>query len=469
MPAARLTRRSLLTRAVAGAAALAVVPRHVLGGPGHTPPSAVLTRVTIGCGLQGLAAHVVANTADAPPVQAAVCDVDQRRLAAAMRKAGRGCAAYADFRRALDRADVDVVVVATPPHWHALISIAAMQAGKDVLCEKPLTRFIREGRVLADAAARYGRILRCNTFGRASPWEKARQAVVGGLLGRPVRATFGPATGFGFKARQTCGPLYSPAETPPPELDFDAWLGPAPLRPYSEALVAGGWRGFWDFDGGGLTDIGSHWADVAQFILGKDEILRFAQNDTHAQNDTRALNDALAAKEDAGAIRVQAVAPWPAHPDACGLWGSVRIAWADGTALVMESGEWGDAAPAVARPVATRPGPAPFLDGPDGRIFFDPRTHRLTADPPGLLDALPSWAAGGPLVTFEDAVRSRSRTPGDTPNAAQAHRGMVLLHLGNIATRTGRTIVWDTAAERIVGDDAAQRMADPPLRAPWRL
>ena len=429
MPDLALTRRRLLWAAALGAGALAIVPRHVLGGPGQTAPSDVLARGTIGTGSQGMT-HVLENHEGRPPAQLAVCDVDKTRLAEALKRAGPPCEGYGDFRRLLDRSDLDVVHVATPPHWHALITLAACQAGKDVFCEKPMTRFIREGRAVVGAADRHSRICMYNTFGRAA-WRKLRKLVAGGLLGAPLRVYLGPKTGFGFKVRSSIGRTHLAPQPVPPELDYDLWLGPAPRKPYHPDRVHGAWRGYWDYDGGGLTDMGQHWIDPVQYVLGKD---------------------------DTGPAGVEAAAPWPAHPDACGLWGRITITYADATTIVIESGEWG----------AEEPGEPAFLEGPGGKVFRNSRGG-YTPDPSDLFDRLAACPEPPDLIGFEAAVRTRSRAPGDKPNPEEAHRSVTLLHLANIAIRTGRPIRWDPAAERILGDEEANRLVDVPMRAPWSL
>ncbi|HUU12028.1 MAG TPA: Gfo/Idh/MocA family oxidoreductase [Phycisphaerae bacterium] len=153
-PRVRISRRGFF-KASAAAAAFAIVPRHVLGA-GETPPSETLGGALIGCGGRGPGTFGGLG----PNVKRlASCDV--KFLGRADDKE-----VYSDFRRVLDRKDIDVVAIATPPHWHALITIAAMEAGKDVLCEKPLTRVIAEGRAVVEAERRYGRVFQIGTFGR---------------------------------------------------------------------------------------------------------------------------------------------------------------------------------------------------------------------------------------------------------------------------------------------------------------
>jgi hypothetical protein len=200
-----ISRRAFVRSAATTVAAFYIVPRHVLGGPGHTPPSEVITRAVIGTGGQGLA-HVVENVEGKPPVTLAVCDVDRQHLEAGLKKAGRSCEGYADFRRVLDRQDIDTVHIATPPHWHALIAVAAAQAGKDVLGEKPTTRTIGEGRALVEAIRRYGRVYQVNTHSRFEndyqfgATKRLRKLVDSGLLGTPLTVRVTSALDFHWKS-----------------------------------------------------------------------------------------------------------------------------------------------------------------------------------------------------------------------------------------------------------------------------
>ena len=136
------TRRSFLKTSIASLTTLTLIPRHVLGGPGFTPPSEILTRAVIGTGGMGLG-HVTSINKACKLL--AVCDVDEQHLQAALKAGGEGVKGYKDFREVLARKDIDIVHIPTPPHWHALISIAAAKAGKDIWCEKPMTRTIGEG------------------------------------------------------------------------------------------------------------------------------------------------------------------------------------------------------------------------------------------------------------------------------------------------------------------------------------
>ena len=421
------SRRQFLSGGLKAAALIAVVPRHVLGGPGRKAPSDVLTQGTIGTGGMGMGGHVRENKEGQPPVQLAVCDIDKNRLAAAVKKAGSGCTGYSDFRALLDRQDIDIIHCATPPHWHSLVTIAAFQAGKDVYCEKPMTRFIAEGQAVIRAAKRYGRVVQHNTYGRGG-WQHLRKLVASGLLGTPLTVRLTPPTGYGFKVKMWSGMQHQDPQPIPPELDYDLWLGPAPYKPYHPHRVHGSFRGYWDYDGGGLTDMGQHWYDPIHYFLGKDGT---------------------------GPTEIEAYAPWPAHPDATGVWGRLTFKFADGTTVIFESGEWGE----------PEGGDHWFLEGPKGR--FDRATGRT--DPPGLMEDLKRFPEPPRLVSFGEAVRTRHDGPGSHPNAEEAHRSVSCLHLCNIAIRTGRKLKWDPVKEQFLGDDEANRLVNVPMRAPWRL
>ncbi len=412
----KVTRRKFL-KAGAAAAAFTIVPRYVLGGQGFTPPSDMITRAVIGTGSMGMG-HVTEY-----PRTLAVCDVDRDHLNRALEKAGGKCDGYSDWRRVLDRDDVDTVHVPTPPHWHALISIAAAQAGKDVYSEKPMTRFIREGRVEVETMQRYGRVFTINSY-RRNNW--LRKVVDSGLLGWPLTVRVGPRTGYNWKVATWSGRRNLGPRTVPDVLDYDMWLGPAPVKPYHWHRVHNSFRGYWDYDGGGLTDMGQHWLDPIQYALGKERT---------------------------GPVEVEARAPWPPHPDAVGMWGLITYKYADGTTLILESNEWGE----------PEPGEHAWIEGPNGKLHRDRRT-----EPEGLLDRLDSFPDPPRLIGFEEAVKTRV-LPSARPNVEAAHRSVTLLHLANIAIRTGRKLQWDPVAEQVVGDEGANRLVNVPMRSPWTL
>ena len=231
-----VSRRRFLKTSIASLTTLTLVPRYVLGGAGFTPPSEILTRAVIGTGGMGMGHVKDINTACK---LLAVCDVDAQHLQAAVKSGGDDVKGYKDFREVLARKDIDIVHIPTPPHWHALISIAAAKAGKDIWCEKPMSRTIAEGEAVKAAIAKYNRIFRLNTwfrfeggfYGMGIPVKPIKKLVQAGLLGWPLKVTVGGPTGFDWKQNQWCGRTDLTPQPVPPELDYDLWLGPAPKKP----------------------------------------------------------------------------------------------------------------------------------------------------------------------------------------------------------------------------------------------
>jgi len=414
---ATVTRRGFLATSAAAAGALAVVPRHVLGGRGQVPPSETFGAALIGCGGRGGGTFRDLKGKHGLPTRAlAVCDVDRSRLEQALKWAGPSCEGYKDFRRVVERKDIEVVAIATPPHWHALISIACMEAGKDVVCEKPMTRFIAEGRAVVEAERRYGRVFQVGTYGRFGMARKEtnrqiRKLMTSGLL-RPCKGRY--VHRGGLKVKQWSGRLDLAPQPVPPGLDWDMYCGPSPLKPYVPARHGGTHRWYWDYEGGGLADMGQHKLDPITWLFGKDHT---------------------------APVKIEADAP-PAHPEVTGMWAWVKFTYADGFQIVLESGEWGEPTGLKSRPVSR---------------------DDLTPEDRKRLDALPDPE---PLVDFGQAVKTRRKAGG---HAEAAHRTACLLHLANIAIRTGRTIRFDPETEHVIGDPEADRLAYQPMRAPWHL
>ena len=192
-----------------------------------------------------------------PEVQGvAVCDVvDEHTTTARNHVNGHygneDCATYRDWRDIVARDDIDAVFIGTPDHWHAVMTVAAMKAGKDVYCEKPETLTVREGRVMADVAHRYGRVFSGGSQRVWGDYEWFHKMVHGGRIGEPEEAWVNVGGPSG-----PCDHAYRPV---PPGVDWDMWLGPAPWRPYEEGLTKGGFRPFRDYSGGGMTDWGCPW------------------------------------------------------------------------------------------------------------------------------------------------------------------------------------------------------------------
>ena len=420
-----LTRRSFLRNSIAAMATVAIVPRHVLGGAGHTPPSEILTRAVIGTGGMGMG-HV--NTINTTCKLLAVCDVDSNPLAQAVKAGGPDCKGYKDFREVLARKDIDIVHVPTPPHWHAIISIAAAKAGKDIWCEKPMTRTIAEGRAVVAAVKKHKRIFRLNTwfrfqdsfYGMGVPVKDIRKAVMHGMLGDgPLKVTLNASTGFDWKFYWIGRTDLTP-QAVPSELDYDFWLGPAPYKPYHAHRVHGTFRGYWDYDGGGLGDMGQHYLDPVQYILGKD-------------NESP--------------VEIESDAPVQ-DTDAVGTFRTIRMKYKDGTEIILD-GENKDKQ-------------AAFIAGSKGKIF-----KGMKADIPNFEQTLKGLKDPEPMVTdFVQAVKTRSKF---ALNEINGHRSCTLVNLAKIALQTGRPLRYDSKKETFIGDKAANAYLDQPMRGNWKL
>jgi len=406
------TRRSFLQSSALGVAAISVVPRRVLGTAEQLPPSEVLTAGLIGCGGQGgedLRSYI--TNAGGQFRLAARCDVKYKDRV-------DNQTYYTDFRRVIERKDIDVISVATHPGWHSLISIAAMEAGKDVLCEKPMSRFIAEGRAVVEAQDRFARVFQLGTGGRLggkiqNPGNVLIHKIMASGLLDPCRAVH--IKRGGLKVRQWSGKTRYQEEPVPDNLDWDFYCGPAPLRPFQRHRLAGSHRGYWDYEGGGLADMGQHHFDPVQWIYAKD---------------------------DTSPVEIEAHVP-PAHPEACALWGWVELKYADGLTLVMDSTEWGRAYDRLAAREVSIEDLSPE----------NQQRVRQIPDPP-------------PPRSFVEAVKTRRKSAN---HAEAAHRSATILHLANIAIRCGRKINYDPIKEKIIGDEEANRLVYQPTRAPWRL
>ena len=259
-----LNRRHFLASAAAGIAAPLIIPSSALGRDGYTAPSERITMATIGTGSRGTG-DMKSFLGFSQVQMVAVCDpVKSHRMNAQQivndRYGSKDCTDHNDFLEILDRGDIDAVLIGTPDHWHAIITIAACKAGKDVFCEKPESLTVRQGRAMVDAARMYGRVV-----------SGGSQRVIGdyGDIPRLVR---GGAIGDVTEVFVSCGPpsgeCYLPEEAIPDGVDWNMWLGPAPWRPFHSSLLKGQFRPYRDYSGGGMTDWGAHRFGAALFATG---------------------------------------------------------------------------------------------------------------------------------------------------------------------------------------------------------
>lgn len=418
----KFNRREFLFRSAAAGVGLTIVPRHVLGGTGYLPPSDQLTKGIIGTGGMGLGHFAYENTR-----LLAVCDVDASHLRRALDKAGKGVTGYHDFRELIARPDIDIVHIATPPHWHGIMSKMAAEAGKDIWCEKPMTRTIGEGKKVAGAVQANGRMFRLNTwfrftgqfYGLGTTVRPLKKIVSSGVLGWPLKVTVSGITGYDWKFYWTGEPNLPPL-TPPADLDYDFWLGPAPYKPYNPLRVHEKFRGYWDYDGGGLGDMGQHYLDPVQYILGKD---------------------------DTSPVSVEIDAPQQ-HYDAVGTWKRITYTYEDGCKIVLD-GE-------------NRDKDAAYIEGPHGKIF-----KGFTSDLPGLRELADRLPEPEPQITvFSESVRTRKPF---ALNEMNGHRSCTLVNMGVVALRLGRNLTYDPVKQAFKDDEGANALIDQPMRGEWHL
>jgi len=412
----KTNRRKFLKTSAATAAGFQIVPRHVIGGQGHTPPSETYGAALIGCGGRGPGTYE-GMVRGLPTQLVAACDVQKTRVEGFARRKNPKAKTYNDFRRLLENPDVDLVAIATPPHWHALISIASAEAGKDVLCEKPMTRFIAEGRAVVDAFERYKRVFQIGTFGRFGASKSSTSRTIHKIM-RSGLLKPNPGVHIkkgGLKLHNWSGKPGLDPQTPSADLDWDLYCGPSPFKPFVPPRIGGTHRNYWDYEGGGLCDMGQHHFDPQQWIYGKD---------------------------DTSPVTIEAFAP-PSHPDVTGMWAWVELTYADGFTFIMDSTEWG---PRYDRKAAKQVS-----------------LSQLSAEDQEKIKAMPDPE---PLLSFAEAVKQRKQAGGH-PEAA--HRAACILHLANLSIRLGRKLQYDPVKEQFVGDEEANRFVNVPMRSPWHL
>jgi predicted dehydrogenase len=421
-----LTRRQFLGKALraagavgAGAALPQFIPSRALGADGVAPSE----QVALGfIGVGGMGTGHLSGLRRDPRVRVlAVADVYELHRSRAQAMVGNDCAAYNDYRELLDRPDIEAVLIATPDHWHALTTIHACQAGKDIYCEKPLSLTIEDGRAMVDAVRRYGRVFQTGSQQRSEDnFRFACELVRSGRIGRlhTVRVGIGGAPTSGWE----------PDTAPPPGLDWNMWLGPAPWAPFNPQRCIYNFRWFWDYSGGKMTDWGAHHNDIAQWGMGTDRT---------------------------GPIRIQATkATFPAD----GLYDTatsfeVVYEYANGVTLITSSD-----------------GHGVRFEGPDGWVHVD--RGFLEASPPELLHEklgpgdVHLYRSPGHHEDWLNCIQTRQRPICDVEIG---YKSAVVCHLGNIAIRTGRALQWDPDRERFVNDDEANRWISRPYRAPWHL
>jgi len=431
-----LTRRRFLAgAALAAAGAPMIVSARARGAGGAPPPSERLGVASIGFRGQG-GGHLRSLIRDKDVRVAGLCDVDYKVLDGGRKSveqaygeetAGgtfKGVFATQDFRDLLARPEIDLVVIATPDHWHCPITVAAAKAGKDVYCEKPMSLTLGDGRAAVEAVRRYGRVFQCGSQQRSGrEFRTACELVRSGRIGKLQHVEVGiPGN------NRTCGPAWEP-EPVPPELNYEIWLGPAPWEPYTTLRCHYTFRFLLDYSGGQVTNWGAHHLDIAQWGIGADA---------------------------SGPVAVEGKGEFPTT-------GLFTTATRVDFTCTYASG--------VTLRCATALGGGTKFIGTDGWVHVN--RGSLKAEPASVLketigagDVRLYEPHGSHMGDFLWCVRNRAE---GSATAEIGHRSATICHLGNIAMLLGRKLKWDPAAERFVDDPEANRMIHRPARVPWQF
>ncbi len=424
------TRRDFLRQtSLAAAAAFLPITAAQAARPGPND------RIQFGAiGVGGRGSKIAQNARDLGDILA-VCDVDRSRAekAAADPKLGNGKAAlFADYRKLLERNDINAVTIGTPDHWHSKICVDAMRAGKDVYCEKPLTLTIEEGKILGRVARETGRVFQVGTQQRSEFENRFLTAVAmvrEGRIGQVRKVTCVIGTG------SSGGPFEK--TQPPAGLDWDVWLGQTPKVDYIKERCHGTFRWWYEYSGGKLTDWGAHHVDIAQWAIGMEE---------SGPNSLEVVMGEHDVPFDHGQPTVV-----DRYNTATRF--TVRCQYPSGVELHIRNN---------ASELGISNGI--LFEGEKGRFFVSRK--ELTGEPVEALGSDPiaesvpvALRKGKPLsshmANFVECCRDRSTPVSDVWSH---HRALTTCHLANIALRLNRTLVWDPATEQITGDDEANAM-----------
>ena len=441
-----ISRRSFLKNTAAVISLPAFVPSSVFG---QSTPSNKINIGMIGVGNQGTW-DMQAFLGDERVQVVAVCDVNREsegywggavggrenakriveRRYARQKRAGtyKGCTAYEDFRELLGRQDIDAVEIATPDHWHALITIAAAKAGKDIYCQKPLSLTVSDGRAMVNAVNRYSRVLQCGSQQRSDyNFRRVCELVRNGRIGKLHTVKCGLPGGTpdysGGKGIST-----EPCAVPD-GFNYNMWLGAASWAPYCPARCHVNFRWILDYSGGQITDWGGHHPDIAQWGMGT---------------------------EDTGPVEIKnAKGEFAKGP----LWNTAEhyyfeCIYKNGVKLIISD--------------SVRDGVT--FEGTEGWVWANRGVHEASSDK--ILksvigpDEIHLYESNNHFRNFIDCVISGKKpiAPVET-----AHRSITLAHLGNIAMILGRDLKWDAENEQFIGDQTANSMLTRAYRQPWYL
>jgi predicted dehydrogenase len=439
---AQISRRRFIALSSLAAVAPAIIPASALGQGGKPAPSNRITMGVVGWGMQGpgnTGAFMSFNDCQV----VASCNVDKNHLQASRdaingRYKNQDCKPYADYREMMARKDIDTVMLAVPDHWHALLAIEAAKNKKDIYGEKPLARTIAEQQAIVKAVQKHERIWQTGSWQRSERhFHYACEVVRNGLIGKIKRVEVGlPAGHNDFKGTRD----KMAVTPPPPELDYETWIGPAQLQPYIEGRVHMNWRWNYNTGGGQLLDWIGHHCDIAHWGLGNDDKI--------------------------GPLEVEGQGEVPA-PEA--VWNTctkyrITAKYPDDIEFVIAGGH---------RDIR---GGTKWI-GTDGWVWVN-RSNAFESSKESLMDArrlpedvrkvkLPLTEGANPHYrNFLDSVKSRKPTV--TP-VEVAHHSAIPGHLGLIAMLSGHKIKWDAKREKIISDRDASKLMTRDYRKPWKL
>lgn len=427
----RISRRRFVAGSMAAAATVQIVPRHVLGGPGQTAPSDMITSANIGMG--GPAQNVKCDKL------LAICDVRKDKLRGGMpgERHTDGVDRYVDFRHVLDRDDIDAIAVGSTETWHAIHIVQSMKAGKDVYGEKPMSMTIREAAAIRDTAKRYGRVFQHGTQRTSSgTCQYARHLVEEGRIGKVVAAGVSDCNHGKLTLPPPC-PL--PAEPMSPNmLDWDLWVGPSPWRPFHSFAMKGvlSWMVYHDFGRSWPNGGAVHPNDAVRYIMGYEQ-------------------ESPVEIYPADGKEYESVTTWK---------------YADGTFLQV--GFDGLPIPDEVRKKLPTHGAnygGPFvIIGTKGKLVLDVG-RMIWTDPPDLAHGLANFTPphqGGHHGEWRTCIRTREKP---ICNEDAAYQTEFLCHSSEIAQILKRPLKWDPVTEEFIGDEEANKLTSRTYRSPWRL
>ncbi len=442
-------RKFLQTGVSAGVFLFDIVPARALGLQSQPAPSDTINLGHIGIGGRGrqflrpeasLGQKIPAPLnlgGDGTRMQTAarsvaLCDIDAQRLDEAATRVGGRPKTYRDFRRLLEDKDVDAVVIGSPDHWHALMTIMACQAGKDVYVEKPACNTIEEGRAMVNTAGRYGSVVQIGSQGRSQPAAyHAASYIRNGQLGRVSQVLC-----WHYASPQGD---WTPDAEPPSGLDYDMWVGPARWLPYNARRTHGAFRWMIDFGGGQIRDRGAHVMSIANWIMDCDHT---------------------------GPVSIDA----SGDPPSDGMYDSavtMRVVYEfknpDWTLVWAQPGE-------PSAEIEARYGAV--YHGDKGRLTVtlgdgqNTATDQKVKDYRAPIDGVPVYRSPGHIEDFLDCIKTRAKP---IMHMEAGHRVASLCILGNLSFQLRRKLEWDPVAERFKNDEEANRLLSRPGRGPWHL